>query len=145
MSVSNIPDFVSYSPKIGEGAYSGDGAEKRTVLEVSQGTQETASKSQRRDSEPVPSEQSASSSSDDKESVIEQLTSLNEQFPLKSTSLVFEFDDANDPPVVKVVDKDSGEVIREIPPKELREIAQALSEIADNLNRGSGILFDEKS
>ena len=71
----------------------------------------------------------------------------------KSTSLVFEFDDANDPPIVKVVDKESGDVIREIPPQELREIAKALTEIADNINRtdtkksntlSSGIFIDER-
>lgn len=86
--------------------------------------------------------------------VLDRLKSINEQFPIKSTSLIFEFDDTNDPPVVKVVDKESGEVIRELPPKELREIAKALSDIADNLNgqahnmhekNSLGILLNERS
>ena len=85
--------------------------------------------------------------------VDEKLKILNEQLSFKSTSLVFEFDDANDPPIVKVIDKESGDVIREIPPKDLREIAKALTEIADNINENdlkkpnklsSGIFIDER-
>lgn len=83
----------------------------------------------------------------------DKLKIVNEQLSFKSTSLVFEFDDANDPPIVKVIDKESGDVIREIPPKDLREIAKALTEIADNINENdlkkpnklsSGIFIDER-
>jgi len=83
----------------------------------------------------------------------DKLKIVNEQLSFKSTSLVFEFDDANDPPIVKVIDKESGDVIREIPPKDLREIAKALTEIADNINEkdlkkpnklSSGIFIDER-
>ncbi|WP_337841122.1 flagellar protein FlaG [Rheinheimera sp.] len=80
----------------------------------------------------------------------EELTALydavdmvNQKLMVKSTNLVFEFDDAKDPPIVKVVDKANGEVIREIPSKELREIAKALNSIADNLNSSSGVLLNE--
>ena len=85
--------------------------------------------------------------------IVDKLKTVNDQLSFKSTSLVFEFDDANDPPIVKVVDKESGDVIREIPPQELREIAKALTEIADNINRtdtkksntlSSGIFIDER-
>lgn len=85
--------------------------------------------------------------------LVDKLNVVNDQLSFKSTSLVFEFDDANDPPIVKVVDKESGDVIREIPPRELREIAKALTEIADNINRtdtkksntlSSGIFIDER-
>lgn len=83
----------------------------------------------------------------------DKLKIVNEQLSFKSTSLIFEFDDANDPPIVKVIDKESGDVIREIPPKDLREIAKALTEIADNINENdlkkpnklsSGIFIDER-
>ena len=85
--------------------------------------------------------------------LVDKLNVVNDQLSFKSTSLVFEFDDANDPPIVKVVDKESGDVIREIPPRELREIAKALTEIADNINRtdtkkssklSSGLFIDER-
>ena len=83
----------------------------------------------------------------------DKLKIVNDLLSFKSTSLVFEFDDANDPPIVKVIDKESGDVIREIPPKDLREIAKALTEIADNINESdlkkpnklsSGIFIDER-
>ena len=44
--------------------------------------------------------------------IVDKLKTVNDQLSFKSTSLVFEFDDANDPPIVKVVDKESGDVIR---------------------------------
>lgn len=69
----------------------------------------------------------------------DKLQVVNNQLSLKSTSLVFEFDDTSEPPIVKVIDKESGDVIREIPPKELREIAKALTDIADNMIIGSGV------
>ena len=83
----------------------------------------------------------------------DKLQVVNNQLSLKSTSLVFEFDDTSEPPIVKVIDKESGDVIREIPPKELREIAKALTDIADNMSisggveqgkQSSGIFVDER-
>ena len=69
----------------------------------------------------------------------DKLQVVNNQLSLKSTSLVFEFDDISEPPIVKVIDKESGDVIREIPPKELREIAKALTDIADNMSISGGV------
>lgn len=80
----------------------------------------------------------------DKQVILERLSTINEQFPLKATSLIFEFDDANDPPIIKVVDKESGDIIRELPPKELREIAKALSDIADSLKDQAHNLLNEQ-
>ncbi len=91
--------------------------------------------------------------SENTEIISEQLKAVNDILSLQSKSLVFEFDDINDPPIIKVVDSESGDIIREIPPKEIREIAQALTDIADILKgedgllsnrRSSGILIDEK-
>lgn len=73
----------------------------------------------------------------------DNLKKLNDFIPVQSTSLVFEFDELGDPPVVKVLDKDSQEVIREIPPKEFREMAQALQEVADKLSNSKGVLFND--
>ena len=83
-------------------------------------------------------EENSSNSSIDS-TIVDKLQVVNSQLSLKSTSLVFEFDDTNEPPIVKVIDKESGDVIREIPPKELREIAKALTDIADNINRSGGV------
>lgn len=71
------------------------------------------------------------------------LKKINEFIPVQATSLVFEFDELGDPPVVKVLDKSSQEVIREIPPKEFREMAKALDEVADRLTNSKGVLFND--
>ncbi len=76
------------------------------------------------------------------DSVREHLEKLNEFIPIQSTNLVFEFDELGDPPVIKVIDKDSSEVIREIPSKEFSEMAKALDNFADKLNQ-SGMIFNE--
>lgn len=71
------------------------------------------------------------------------LEKINEFIPVQSTSLVFEFDELGEPPVVKVLDKTSNEVIREIPPREFREMAKALDEVADKLTNTKGVLFND--
>lgn len=81
---------------------------------------------------------------DEVNEVVKAIDTVNQKLLVKSTNLVFEFDDVKDPPIIKVVDKENGDVIREIPSKELREIAKALNSIADNLNGSSGILLDEQ-
>ena len=51
------------------------------------------------------------------------------------------FDEKGDPPIIKVLDKENDEVIREIPTEEFREVAKALEEFADKLSN-KGLLFD---
>lgn len=159
MSVENATEFKSFTSVTGENGLKARIDEKRQAENndiVLTEAKESKSGNVLPDEKEKPVgivEQVHESAEPDNEVILEKLKQINEQFPLKSTSLIFEFDDANDPPVVKVVDKESGDVIREIPPKELREIAQALSDIADNLNgdtnsqqgkRSSGILINER-
>lgn len=81
----------------------------------------------------------------DNQTIAKQLEVVNEQLSLQSKNLVFEFDDINDPPIVKVVDSESGDIIREIPAKELRELAQVLDDIADNMGSKSGKMSNQIS
>ncbi len=78
-----------------------------------------------------------------KEEVEQVLEVINQFIPLKNTNLIFEFDDISDPPIVKVVDKNTEEVIREIPPKNIRKIAQAFNDMADSISK-SGALFNSE-
>ncbi len=73
----------------------------------------------------------------------ESLQTINQLIPIKHTNLIFEFDDISEPPIIKVVDKESQEVIREIPPKNIQHIAKALKEMAEKLDY-SGALFNSK-
>ena len=79
----------------------------------------------------------------EKEEVEQVLEVINQLIPLKNTNLIFEFDDISDPPIVKVVDKNTDEVIREIPPKRIREIAQAFNDMADSISK-TGALFNSE-
>ncbi len=96
---------------------------------------------------PVP-ETTAVSRQSETEASAEEVTAAVDKINLnlmsKSTNVVFEFDKKGDPPVVKVVDRHNGEVIREIPSKEMRAVAKALNELADNMTGSSGILLDEQ-
>lgn len=74
--------------------------------------------------------------------VKENLEKLNKYIPVTSTNLKFEFDEKGDPPIIKVFDKTSEEVIREIPTEEFREVAKALDEFADKLTN-KGLLFNQ--
>jgi uncharacterized FlaG/YvyC family protein len=72
----------------------------------------------------------------------DNLEKINEFIPITSTNLSFEFSDEGGSAFVRVVDKDSDEIIREIPSEEFREVAKALDELADKLVN-KGVLFDK--
>ena len=74
--------------------------------------------------------------------VKENLEKLNQYIPVTSTNLKFEFDENGEPPIIKVYDKESEKVIREIPSEEFREVAKALDEFADKLTN-KGLLFNQ--
>lgn len=76
--------------------------------------------------------------------VKQNLEKLNNYIPVTATNLVFEFDEEGDPPVIKVLDKEGKEVIREIPTEEFREVAKALEEFADKLS-SKGLLFNRSA
>lgn len=72
----------------------------------------------------------------------DNLDKINEIIPVSSTNLSFEFDEGGEPPFIRVIDKDSDEVIREIPSENFREVAKALDEFADKL-ASKGLLFNK--
>lgn len=81
---------------------------------------------------------------DKPQSITEVIEFLNSEMPMVKTSLIFEFDELNEPPIVKVIDKDNGETIREIPPSYLKDVSESLQDVANSLSN-SGVLFDEKA
>jgi flagellar protein FlaG len=75
------------------------------------------------------------------ESINKTLEKINNFVPIANTNLVFEFDDISDPPIIKVIDKETKELIREIPSQEIENVAKAFSELADKMNK-SGLLLN---
>lgn len=146
MAVNNLTDIKSYPLAPGDNSLSA-----RTSLDKIAEVKETQPLAEKPTSATIKVSESSDDVSQkkkdeepDSQAILERLSTINEQFPLKATSLIFEFDDANDPPIIKVVDKESGDVIRELPPKELREIAKALSDIADSLKEQAHNLHEEQ-
>lgn len=150
MSVNNVQESGSFTPALG--------GLQRTVTDINGSEQSEGKISTQIVAQSLPAEatrqvsqvESENGSSEeaseiDNQTIVKQLEVVNEQLSLQSKNLVFEFDDINDPPIVKVVDSESGDVIREIPAKELREIAQVLNDIADNLNGKSGKMSNQFS
>ncbi|RUO79829.1 hypothetical protein CWI84_09380 [Idiomarina tyrosinivorans] len=70
---------------------------------------------------------------------------LNESSLVRSTSLQFLFDEKGEPPVVRVLDKNSGEEIRQIPSEVVQKIAKAIEDYVDNKESSSGILLDQQA
>ncbi|HCV04874.1 MAG TPA: flagellar biosynthesis protein FlaG [Pseudoalteromonas sp.] len=95
--------------------------------------------------EPIDIEKASKAEQKDKKDLIaevkQNLDKLNDFIPVTSTNLIFEFDEKGDPPIIKVLDRENDEVIREIPTEEFREVAKALEEFADKLSN-KGLLFD---
>ena len=70
-----------------------------------------------------------------KEDLAHALKSINEVLQDRSPSLEFSVDSSTDRSVVKVVDKDTREVIRQMPSREAIEIARALDKLQSLLIR----------
>lgn len=70
-----------------------------------------------------------------KEELAHALKSINSALQDRSPGLEFSIDSASDRSVVKVVDKDTHEVIRQMPSREAMEIAQALDKLQSLLVR----------
>ena len=64
-----------------------------------------------------------------KEDLAQALKSINSVLKDRAPGLEFSIDSASDRAVVKVVDKDTHEVIRQMPTREAMEIAQALDKL----------------
>ncbi|PWW41706.1 flagellar protein FlaG [Idiomarina loihiensis] len=77
-------------------------------------------------------------------SIGDMVEEINKSSVIRNTSLQFVFDEKGDPPVVKVMDTESGEKIRQIPSELAVKLAKAIEEMADNNENRAGILFDNE-
>jgi len=93
-------------------------------------------------SDAVKEEQAAISTPASVAEMAERIAQLNKSEVIRNTSLQFVMQENNEPPVVQVVDKDSGDVIRQIPSEVAVKIAKAIDELVDNEDSRSGYLFD---
>lgn len=78
------------------------------------------------------------------ESIADTVEEMNQSSTIRNTSLQFVFDEKGEPPVVKVIDTDNGEMIRQIPSELVVKLSKAIDEMADNENSRMGFLFDNQ-
>lgn len=83
-------------------------------------------------------------SKNDEQSVVDVVEEMNRSDAIRNTSLQFIFEEKGEPPVVKVIDKDSGDTIRQIPSELVVKLSKALDEIADTETERSGFLLDQQ-
>lgn len=78
------------------------------------------------------------------EGIADTVEEMNQSSTIRNTSLQFVFDERDEPPVVKVIDTDNGEMIRQIPSELVVKLSKAIEEMADNENSRMGFLFDNQ-
>lgn len=71
------------------------------------------------------------------EEIMKDLDAVNKQLRIMNRSIQFSIDERSHDIVVRVVDRESGEVIREVPPESLMKLRERMAEI-------SGLLVEEK-
>ncbi|WP_287797158.1 flagellar protein FlaG [Idiomarina sp.] len=77
-------------------------------------------------------------------SVGDMVEEINKSPIIRNTSLQFVFDEKGEPPVVEVMDTESGEKIRQIPSELAVKLAKAIEDMADNEESRAGLLFDNE-
>lgn len=71
------------------------------------------------------------------EELQQDINTVNDQLKSKNRSIRFSVDNESDDVVVKVVDKDTGDVVMQIPPEEVVKLRERLSEM-------SGLLVEKQ-
>lgn len=69
---------------------------------------------------------------------------VNKAVALQKRSLSFSFDDDSGRSVIKVIDYNTDEVIRQIPSEELLKVAQDIKRLQDEMGQSVGLLIDNK-
>ncbi len=80
-------------------------------------------------------------SKDEVKNQIEELQQFNQNI---NRSLKFEVDDELGVTIVRVIDKDTDELIRQFPPEELINLSRRLKELHAQGSENSGVLLQEK-
>lgn len=72
----------------------------------------------------------------------ESLASLSQELQTNGTKLSFTLNDSANQPIVTVMDRESGNVIRQIPSEEMLVFAERMKELESNSANKTGLVFD---
>lgn len=79
-----------------------------------------------------------------KENLNEAINTLNQVPVLKERNLSFSVDDLSGRSVIKLRDKQTDEVIKQIPSEELLKVAQDVKRLQEQMGQSVGLLVDNK-
>lgn len=74
----------------------------------------------------------------------EALEIINKVAIFEQRSLSFMFDEASGRSIIKVVEKNTNEVIRQIPSEELLKVAQDIKRLQEEMGQSLGLLVDSR-
>jgi flagellar protein FlaG len=100
------------------------------------GSETIAQASTVRDREVVRAQKTLQKETRSAEEIHKDLDAINVQLSILNRSIQFSIDDSTDDIVVSVVDKESGKVIRQLPPESILRLREHMKEI-------SGLIFEE--
>lgn len=79
-----------------------------------------------------------------KENLNEAINTLNQVPAIKERNLSFSVDDLSGRSVIKLRDKQTDEVIKQIPSEELLKVAQDVKRLQEQMGQSVGLLVDNK-
>jgi flagellar protein FlaG len=79
-----------------------------------------------------------------KEELQQAVDVVNQAVALEQRSLSFSIDDVSGRSVIKVVDFETDELIKQIPSEELLKVAQDIKRLQDEMGQSIGLLIDSK-
>jgi flagellar protein FlaG len=82
---------------------------------------------------------------EDNVSFLQSLSNINNLLQTNGTELSFALDDSAERPVVIVADKQSGNVIRQIPSEEMQKFAERVKELESDPTSTSGLVVDRQA
>lgn len=75
----------------------------------------------------------------------QSLSNINEQLQINGTNISFKMDNSAERPVIVVTDKDSGNVIRQIPTEEMQKFAEHIQKIELGSQSTRGLVLDKQA
>ena len=112
----------------------------KTLVNLSDKTQESADKKLKANSEIADTE-----AREENVSFLESLSNISELLQTNGTKLSFALDNNAERPVVVVADKQSGNVIRQIPSEEMQKFAERVKELESDPSSTSGLVVDRQA
>ncbi len=107
-------------------------------LNKMQGTSETAAPESKEKAETVQTEQAVAT-----DELGEAVENINQFVNSQGRTLNFSVDEESGKPIVKVIDFETKEVIRQIPSEEVLTMAKAIKRLQEDLGSATGLMFDK--